>query len=129
VGFAIAIPAVTRAVTSTTPGADIGRASGAYGTMRQLGGAFGIAIAGAVFAAVGGFVSRQAFSAGFTAAYAAAAGMAAAGVAAAMALPGRRNLLPPPAPARSAVTSTATTGREEFSEQRQGIRPHPRRPA
>jgi hypothetical protein len=51
VGFAAAIPAVTRAATSTVPLADIGKASGAFTTMRQLGGAFGVAIAGAAFAA------------------------------------------------------------------------------
>jgi MFS family permease len=111
VGFAVAIPAVTRAATSTMPPPDIGTASGAYSTMRQLGGAFGIAIGGAAFAAAGGYASRQAFSDGFTAAYAVAGGMAAVGVAAAMVLPGRRNRVSRPAPARAAVTSTATTGR------------------
>jgi MFS family permease len=91
VGFAIAIPAITRAVTSTTPPADIGKASGAYSTMRQLGGAFGIAIAGAAFAATGGYSSPEAFSDGFVTAYAAAAGLAFAGVLAATALPGRKH--------------------------------------
>jgi len=110
VGFAIAIPAVTRAATSNTPPADIGRASGAYATMRQLGGAFGIAIAGAAFAAVGGsYSSGRAFSHGFAAAYVACAAMAAAGVATAAALPGRRNRPARPAPAPPAAASTART--------------------
>jgi MFS family permease len=87
-GFAVAIPAVTRAATSTMPPADIGRASGAYSTMRQLGGALGVAIAGAVFAAAGGYHSPQDFTSGFTAAMAAATVMAAAGLLAAIALPG-----------------------------------------
>jgi EmrB/QacA subfamily drug resistance transporter len=106
VGFALAIPAVTRAVTSTTPPADIGKASGAYSTMRQLGGAFGIAIAGAAFAATGGYFAREAFSDGFVTAYAAAAGLAAAGVVAAITLPGRKRSSPRPAPASAAAVSS-----------------------
>jgi hypothetical protein len=76
--------------------------------MRQLGGAFGIAIAGAAFAATGGYFPREAFSDGFTTASVVAAAMAAAGVLAAMALPGRSNRPAPPAPAPSAVTSPAS---------------------
>jgi EmrB/QacA subfamily drug resistance transporter len=110
-GFALAIPAVTRSVTSTTPPSDIGTASGAYTTMRQLGGAFGIAIAGAAFAATGGYVSREAFSDGFTAACAVAAGMALAGVLAATVLPGRKNRPQQPAPASAAAASPARAGR------------------
>jgi EmrB/QacA subfamily drug resistance transporter len=107
VGFAIAIPAVTRAATSNTPPADIGRASGAYATMRQL----GIAIAGAAFAAVGGYFSREAFSDGFTAACAVCAAMAMAGAATATALPGRGNRQAPPARAPVAAASVARTDR------------------
>jgi EmrB/QacA subfamily drug resistance transporter len=99
VGFAVAIPAVTRAATSNTPPADIGRASGAYATMRQLGGAFGIAIAGVAFAAAGSYHSPQTFSSGFTAACAVCAALATAGIATAAALPGRRNRQARPAPA------------------------------
>jgi EmrB/QacA subfamily drug resistance transporter len=91
VGFAIAIPAVTRSVTSNTPPADIGKASGAFSTMRQLGGAFGVAITGAAFTATGGYFPRQAFSDGFATAFAVAAGTALAGVLAATLLPGRKN--------------------------------------
>jgi len=110
-GFAIAIPAITRSVTSTTPPADIGTASGAYATMRQLGGAFGIAIAGAAFAASGGYYPPEAFSDGFATAYAAAAAMAGAGVLAAMALPGRMHHPPQrPTSAQAPVTSTASAG-------------------
>jgi hypothetical protein len=47
-GLALAIPAVTRSVTSTVPPEDIGTASGAFTTMRQLGGAFGVAVLGLV---------------------------------------------------------------------------------
>jgi EmrB/QacA subfamily drug resistance transporter len=90
VGFALAIPAVTRSVTSTVPPADMGTASGAFTTMRQLGGAFGVAIAGAAFAATGSYASPGAFSRGFTTAFAVAAGLALAGAAAGTILPALR---------------------------------------
>jgi hypothetical protein len=64
-GFALALPAVTKAVVGSVAPADIGRASGAFTTMRQLGGAFGIAILTAVFAAAGSYASAGAFSGGF----------------------------------------------------------------
>jgi EmrB/QacA subfamily drug resistance transporter len=111
VGFAIAIPAVTRAATSNTPPTDIGRASGAYATMRQLGGAFGIAIAGAAFATAGSYRSAAAFSGGFTVGCAACAALAMAGVATATALPGRGNRQAPVAPVPPAAASAARTAR------------------
>jgi predicted MFS family arabinose efflux permease len=94
-GLALAIPAATRSVTSTVPPADIGPASGAFSTMRQLGGAFGVAIVGAVFAATGSYVSPGAFSRGFTTAFGVAAGLAIAGAAAGTILPGRRGRTSP----------------------------------
>jgi hypothetical protein len=59
--------------------------------MRQLGGAFGVAVLGAVFAATGGYSTPAAFSRGFAAAFAVAAGLALAGAAAGTILPGRGN--------------------------------------
>jgi hypothetical protein len=59
--------------------------------MRQLGGAFGVAILAAVFAAAGSYASPGAFSDGFAPALGAAAGLALAGGLAALALPGRRS--------------------------------------
>ena len=85
------------------PPEDIGTASGAFTTMRQLGGAFGVAVLGAVFAAAGSYSAPAAFSRGFVAAFAAAAGLALAGAAAGTILPGRRN--------RPAVTVTPEAGR------------------
>jgi EmrB/QacA subfamily drug resistance transporter len=96
VGFTMALPAVTKAVVGSVPPGDIGKASGAYTTMRQLGGAFGIAVMAAVFGAAGSYASAAAFSHGFGPATAAAAGLALAGALAAVALPGRN---PRPAPA------------------------------
>ena len=99
-GFAMALPAVTKAVVGSVPPADIGKASGAYSTMRQLGGAFGVAILAAVFAGSGSYASAAAFSDGFAPATAAAAGLAVAGVLAALGLPGRAHRAHP-APAAS----------------------------
>jgi EmrB/QacA subfamily drug resistance transporter len=90
VGFTLAIPAATKAVISTSARADIGTASGAYSTMRQLGGAFGVAVLSAAFSAAGSYVSPAAFSTGTRAALAVAAAMALAGAAAAWVLPARR---------------------------------------
>jgi hypothetical protein len=109
-GFALAIPAVTRAVTSTVPPVDIGTASAAFTTMRQLGAAFGVAVLGAAFAATGSYATPAAFSHGFTTAFAVAAGLALAGTAAGTILPGPRNRPSPTVPAGPgrAVTASGT---------------------
>jgi EmrB/QacA subfamily drug resistance transporter len=88
-GIALALPAVTKSVVGSVGPADIGKASGAFSTFRQLGAAFGVAIPAAVFAAAGGYASAQDFSAGFVPAIAATAGLALAGVLVAACLPGR----------------------------------------
>jgi EmrB/QacA subfamily drug resistance transporter len=106
VGFALAIPAVTRSVTSTVPPADLGTASAAFTTMRQLGGAFGVAVLGAAFAATGSYATPAAFSHGFTTAFAVAAGLALAGTAAGTILTGRGNR---PSPTVSAEPGRAVS--------------------
>jgi EmrB/QacA subfamily drug resistance transporter len=88
-GIWMALPAVTKAVVGSVGPADIGTASGAFSTFRQLGGAFGVAIQAAVFASAGGYASARAFSAGFAPAMGTAAGLALAAVIAAACLPGR----------------------------------------
>ena len=105
-GFAMALPAVTKAVVGSVPPADIGKASGAFSMMRQLGGAFGIAILAAVFAAAGSYASPAAFSDGFVPATLAAAGLALAGALAALALPSRRHPAPA-APGQAAPAQAA----------------------
>jgi MFS family permease len=86
VGFALAIPAVTKAVVSSVALPDIAVASGTYSTMRQLGGAFGIAVFAAVFAANGGYASATAFSNGYRAAIGVSALVTLAGAAVGVAL-------------------------------------------
>ena len=101
-GFALAIPAVTRSVTSSVAPADIGTASGAFTTMRQLGGAFGVAILGAAFAATGSYATPASFSHGFTTSCAVAAGLALAAAAAGTLLSRR--------PDRTAAVASPSSG-------------------
>jgi EmrB/QacA subfamily drug resistance transporter len=91
-GFSLALPAMTKAVVGSVAPADIGRASGTFTTMRQLGGAFGVAIGVAVFAAAGSYASASAFSDGFVRAAWVTAGLALAGFAVAVTLPRRRRV-------------------------------------
>ena len=79
VGVSAAMPAAQNAAISSVSREAIGTASGVYNAMRQVGGAFGIAIASAVFAAVGGFTSPAAVSHGVRAALFVTAAIAAAG--------------------------------------------------
>jgi MFS family permease len=92
-GFAISTPVVQKTVVSAARPQDIGKASGALSMVRQLGGAFGIALAVAAFAHVGGHVgghaTAQAFSHGFTAAIGVAASLSLAGAIAGIWLPAR----------------------------------------
>jgi EmrB/QacA subfamily drug resistance transporter len=87
VGFSLAIPAVTKAVVGAVEPADIGKASGAYSTLRQLGASFGVAIVVAAFARAGSYATPEAFNAGFVVAVGVAAALALAGVVAALCLP------------------------------------------
>jgi EmrB/QacA subfamily drug resistance transporter len=79
IGVSMAIPAAQSAVLRAVPMTAVGAASGTFNTMRQLGGAFGIALPAAVFAAVGGFGSVAAFSDGFASAIGTASVLALAG--------------------------------------------------
>jgi hypothetical protein len=88
-GVSMAMPALQNAVVSAVAPASIGKASGAFNMMRQLGGVFGVAILVSVFSGAGGYASPQLFSDGFTAALAAAAGLSLLGAAAGFGLPGR----------------------------------------
>jgi EmrB/QacA subfamily drug resistance transporter len=87
-GIAMSLVGTQSAVLSHVAPQHIGRASGTYTTMRQLGGAFGVAIIAAVFAGAGGYASAQAFSDGFGAAMGVAAALSLAGAIAGLALPG-----------------------------------------
>jgi predicted MFS family arabinose efflux permease len=89
-GMSMTIPAAQSAVMSHVAPQHIGKASGTFTTLRQLGGAFGVAIAVAAFAGAGGYQSAQAFSDGFGPAIAICAGLALVGAAVGALAPGTR---------------------------------------
>jgi EmrB/QacA subfamily drug resistance transporter len=91
VGVAMATPTTQSAILSSVGPQQIGKASGSYSTLRQLGGAFGVAIIVAVFAGFGSYASAKTFSDGFAAALTACAALSLAGAGAAMLVPGVRS--------------------------------------
>jgi EmrB/QacA subfamily drug resistance transporter len=110
VGVSTAMPAVQTATVGAVPPSAIGKAAGVYNAMRQLGGAIGIAILSAVFAAHGGFTSVAAIGRGFHAAMIVATVISVAGALAGAGLTRHRSAaparpapedLPAPAPAQS----------------------------
>jgi EmrB/QacA subfamily drug resistance transporter len=93
-GIAMASPAALSSVMSSVSPQLIGKASGTFSTLRQLGGAFGVAVLVAVFAAAGGYASPEEFSDGFAATIGACAGLSLAGALAGFAIPARRGTAP-----------------------------------
>ena len=88
-GGSLAIPPAASAVLRSIPDSAIGKAAGANGMLRELGGVFGIAVGVAVFAGAGGYASGAAFSDGFGAALTAAALFSLAGAMGALWVPNR----------------------------------------
>jgi hypothetical protein len=101
-GMAMAIPAAQNAVMGAVAPADIGKASGAFSTARQLGTAFGLAIVVAVFAGAGSYATPASFSAGFGPAIGVSAALSLAGAIAGLALRMRPAHQPVPAGAMPA---------------------------
>jgi len=93
VGISMALPAAQNAVMGAVMPSELGKASGTVSTMRQLGGAFGLAIGVAVFTGAGSYASPGAFSDGFGPAIAVSAGLSLCGAVAGMALR-RRSVAP-----------------------------------
>jgi EmrB/QacA subfamily drug resistance transporter len=75
-GFALASPATQSAVLTSVAPEHVGTASGALSMIRQLGGAFGVAIQVAAFAAAGSYASAHTFIAGVGPALGAGAALA-----------------------------------------------------
>jgi hypothetical protein len=90
-GFAMASPATQSAVLTSVALEHVGKASGALSMIRQLGGAFGVAIQVAVFAAAGSYASANTFIAGVGPALGVCASLALMGATAGTALPARRS--------------------------------------
>ena len=98
-GTSMALPAGQNTVMNAVPAAFLGKASGTFNAVRQLGGVLGIAIASAVFAAHGSYASPQAFRDGAGPAQAVAAAIALLAAAVALFVTGaRRARAVPPAP-------------------------------
>lgn len=99
IGVAMSLPATQSAALSSVAPQYVGKASGAYSTMRQLGGVFGVAVVVAAFAANGSYLSTRTFSSGFTAAIGACAALSLAGALSGLATPKRvgpgRQQMPP----------------------------------
>jgi EmrB/QacA subfamily drug resistance transporter len=89
-GVSMAMPAAQSAIVGAVAREQIGRASATFSALRQLGGAFGVAILVAVFAGAGDYASPQAFADGFAPAIAVSAALSLAGAVAGAALPGLR---------------------------------------
>ena len=100
-GVSMAMPAAQNAVLSSVAGPEIGKASGTFNMLRFLGGAFGIAILGAVFARTGSFGSPNAFSAGFASAVSVSAAFSLLGAVAGMWQPARPKPVSAPAHAQA----------------------------
>ena len=76
VGISMAMPATQNAVVSAVPPAAIGKASGTFNTLRQLGGAFGVALSVAIFSSAGSYGGAAAFTDGLVPALGGVAGLA-----------------------------------------------------
>jgi EmrB/QacA subfamily drug resistance transporter len=91
-GFALASPATQSAVLTSAALEHVGKASGALSMIRQLGGAFGVAIQVAAFAAAGSYASVHTFIAGVGPALGACAALALMGATAGATLGARRSV-------------------------------------
>ena len=99
-GVSMAMPAVQSAVLVEVEPGDIGKASGLFQTLRQLGGVLGVAVAATVFARAGGYGSAQQFSDGFAQALMACALLSLAGAAVAFRLRGKASVFIQPTGAK-----------------------------
>ncbi len=98
-GVSMAIPSTQNAIIGAVAAGNIGKASGTFSMVRQLGGAFGVAILAAVFAEAGNLTMAGAFSNGFVAAMGVSATLSLLGALAGLVLPGK-----PGRPVRKAET-------------------------
>ncbi len=79
VGLTLALPALTKAVVGSVEPGDIGVASGLFTTLRQLGGAFGVAVTTTAFTAAGGYGGSASVASGYDGAMYVAAAVGAIG--------------------------------------------------
>ncbi|HET6359897.1 DHA2 family efflux MFS transporter permease subunit [Streptomyces sp.] len=101
IGMALYFAPAASVVMSSVRPAEQGVASGANNALREVGGALGVAVLGAVFAAQGSYESPQAFTDGTAPALWIGAGAVAVAALVALLIPGRRRLTPADAPVSS----------------------------
>jgi EmrB/QacA subfamily drug resistance transporter len=82
VALTLAVPAMTKAVVGSVEPADVSTASGLFSTLRQMGGAFGVAVTSTAFTATGGYADAGEVADGFRGAMVVAAVLAGLGLAA-----------------------------------------------
>ena len=90
IGLSCVFPTVSSEVVSSVPPEHIGMAAGVNGSIRELGGVLGVALAATVFAHTGSYTTTSAFTTGFVRAIWVCGAMAALGVVAAMLAAPRR---------------------------------------
>src|SRR5437762_9526606 len=122
VGMSLFFAPVANVVLSSVRRDQEGIASGANNAIRELGGVFGIAVLGAVFAARGGYTSGAAFVSGLSAAVWVGAAAVAVAAVAALVVPRLRtatapaDATQPAATARPAVAAEPVTSRGPAAE-------------
>ncbi|WP_218031440.1 MFS transporter [Paenibacillus kobensis] len=92
-GLSMAQTSTMSVVIGSVAPIEIGKASGIFNMLRQLGSVFGIAVLAIVFAANGDYTSAQLFTNGFAPAILASGVLSLAGLFVGMALPGRKRNL------------------------------------
>ena len=105
-GVSMAMPAIQNAVMSSVAPTSLGKASGAFNMLRQLGGVFGIATLVAVFTGNGSYGSAQLFSDGFSAALGVSAALSLIGALAGAGLPARAQVATVSAPSCSEIATS-----------------------
>jgi EmrB/QacA subfamily drug resistance transporter len=86
-GASMAMPAAQISVINAVLPMQIGKASGVFNTLRQFGGALGVAVLAPVFTAAGSYATPHTFTDGFAATMAVCGGLALAGAFAFLAIP------------------------------------------
>jgi len=114
VGISMAIPTVPTSALSAVAQADVGLASGVTNTMQRFGGAFGIALVSAVFAANGHLGTAASFTAGYRPGMLGAAALSLLGAFAALAVARRR-------PAGAAVLAEAAADVRSAADREDGF--------
>ena len=114
VGISMAIPTVPTSALSAVAQADVGLASGVTNTMQRFGGAFGIALVSAVFAANGHLGTAASFTAGYRPGMLGAAALSLLGAFAALAVARRR-------PAGAAVPAEAAADVRSAADREDGF--------